>query len=204
MVLHLSLSGETAETELILPSQQLNDSERHSLEVHRSGTHLNLSLDSTSTLQHSLTPGTPLTLETLSSEIYTGGSPFVPVSSWFTGCLQGVRINQVSLPATSAGNEFAGVVYEGAGGANPGVTEDCSLSACYLNPCGSGGMCEETGNGSYQCVCSGGERVTAGICPQQQELPPQFLPYVISAIVLVLLIIIVSVSVFGKYNEVGM
>lgn len=201
VVLHLRLSGETTETELVIPSQQLNDSQRHSLVFHRRGAHLNFSMDSNTTLQYSLPPGTPLTLETLSSEIYAGGSPFIPTSSWFTGCLQDVRINQISLPTSSAGNGFASVVYEGSGEGDPGVTEGCSLSPCYLDPCGSsGGMCEETSNGSYQCICSGGETVSGGPCPQEQEVV-HFLPYVIAGGSVLVLLVVTSVSLFGKWNN---
>ena len=201
MVVHLRLSGETVETELTLPTQTLNDSESHRLVFHRRGNSLSLSVDSNTSFQASLPPGTPLTLETLSSQIYTGGSPFVTVSSWFTGCLQDIRINQITLPTSSVGNEFASVFYEGSseeGG--PEVTEGCSLSPCYQDPCGRGGVCEETSNGSYQCLCSGGERVSGGPCPQEQEVA-QFLPYVIAGGSVSVLIVVAAVSLCGKSGE---
>ena len=191
VVVHLSLSGDTVETELTLPTQTLNDSKSHRLVFHRSGCSLSLSVDSNTSLQAFLPPGTSLTLETLSSQIYTGGSPIVTVSSWFTGCLQDIRINQITLPTSSVGNEFASVFYEGSseeGG--PGVTEGCSLSPCYQDPCGGGGVCEETSNGSYQCLCSGGERVSGGPCPQEQE--EQFLPYIIVITIIVAVLVVLA------------
>ena len=189
MVLHLSLSEHISETVVTVPSQQLNDSQRHTVSVHRSGTHLNLTLDSNSTLHSSLPVGSPLTLSSL---IYTGGSPFVSTSSWFRGCLQDVRINRVTLPATSAGNEFASVVYEG-----EGVSEGCVLSPCYMNPCGSDGVCEETGRDSYRCVCSG-ERVN-GPCPQSREVV-EFWPYVISGVIFLVLLVALCVCLFGEWQ----
>ena len=197
VVVHLSLSEETVETKLTLPTPLLSDSESHSLVFHRRGGHLDLSVDSNTT-SLSLPPGTPLTLETLSSEIYTGGSPFVPASSWFTGCLQDVRINRVTLPTSSAGNEFASVLYEGSGEGGHGVTKGCSLSPCYLDPCGGGGVCEETSNGSYQCLCSGRETVSGRPCPHEQEMV-QFLPYVIAGGSVFVMVVVATVGLCGKF-----
>ena len=196
IVLHIRLDRDVDETVLAVPSQDLSDSLAHTVALHRSGAHLNLSLDSNITLHHSLPLASPLTLETLTSEIYTGGSPFIPASSWFTGCLQDVRIGHVTLPTTSAGNNFASVVYEG--GEEPGVTEGCSFSPCYFNPCGSAGVCEETSSDSYECICSDGGQRVAGPCPQPEGQAVNLLPYIISAVIVALLVATVCVSLIGE------
>ena len=196
-VLHLNL-GESIETTLSLPAPaSLNDSLRHTVVVERRGHQLNLSVDSLST-QHTLPPGTPLTLETHTSEIYTGGSPHTPTTSWFTGCLQDIRIDKLSLP-TAGENEVASVVYEEVGDGDAGVTEGCSFSPCYQNPCGSGGMCEETANNSYQCLCSNGDTVVT-TCPQSQE-EVNFIPYVIATAILTALVIVSVTIAISKFSH---
>lgn len=189
-MLHLNLGSEQ-ETVLVVSEQRVNDSEHHNVTISRTGQLLNITVDS-STLQYSLPLGTPLTLETHSSEIYTGGSPHT--HSWFVGCLQDVRINQFSLPILDS-NDFASVVYEGSEDGHMGVTEGCNLSPCYLNPCGSG-SCEEVNSSSYQCVCSNGERMTAA-CPQSEE-EFQYMHYIIGAVVLGVLLIVFTVTVPGE------
>ena len=192
VVLHLNL-GDGQETVLVGPGPQLNDSQRHSVTVARRGQHLNLSVDSTA-LQHSLPLGTSLTLETDSSEIYTGGSPYT--TSWFVGCLQDVRLDHFTLPTLDS-NDFASVVYEGLqADSHSGITEGCTLSPCYLNPCGSGGVCEEMDNSSYQCLCSSGERTTT-VCPRARE-EFQYMVHVIGAGVLAVLLVVFSVTVVGE------
>lgn len=188
VVLHLNL-GSDEETLLMISDQQVNDSQRHNVTISRTGHHLNLSLDS-STLEHTLSFSSPLTLETDPSEIYSGGSPYNP--SWFAGCLQDIRINQFGLP-TVGSNMFASVIYEGSQDGHTGITEGCSLSPCYLNPCGSGGTCVEMNNNSYQCVCSGGER-TFTVCPQSMDQP-----YILFGAVSVgFILIVVLVTISGK------
>ena len=126
----------------------INDSQRHSVTVARTGLDLTLTVDS-HTLQLSLAYGTPLTLEIDSSEIYTGGSPYATTS--FEGCLQDVRIDQFDLP-TSGSNSFASVEFEGSEDGLTSITAGCNLSPCFPSPCGSG-VCEEMNNSSFQCVC---------------------------------------------------
>ena len=200
VVVYLDLGGDGdggdggggKETVIAGPGLQLNDSQRHHVMVDRTGRHLNISVDS-STTQHSLSLGTPLTLETHSSEVYTGGSPHTP--SWFTGCLQDVRINQHTLP-TSGSNAFASVVYEGVGDESVGITEGCILSPCYDSPCGSGGTCVEMSNSSYECVCSSGEQLST-VCPQLQEVF-QYTPHVVGASILAVLIVVISITLVGE------
>ena len=163
--------------------------------VERSGHNLNLTLDSIS-LQHTLPQDTPLTLDIHTSEIYTGGSTYTNITSWFTGCLQDVRINRLSLPTVDE-NEIASVVYEGVGDNDAGITEGCSLSPCFDNPCGSEGTCVEISNSSYQCLCFSGEIVTT-TCPRSQE-EIEFIPYVITAAILVVLVTVLIFSTVGKY-----
>ena len=196
VVLYLNL-GESTETSISIPGPHpLNDSLRHSVVVERSGHYLNLTVDSIS-LQHTLPLDTPLTLDIHTSEIYTGGSPYIPITSWFIGCLQDVRINRLSLPTVDE-NEIASVTYEGVGDNDAGITEGCSLSPCYRNPCGSEGICVESSNDSYQCLCSSGQIVTT-TCPQSQE-EVEFIPYVIAAAILAVL---VTVSIFITIGKSG-
>ena len=189
-MLHLNLGSEQ-ETVVTVAGQELNDSQRHSVTVKRTGLQLTISADS-NTLQYSLPLGTPLTLETYSSEIYTGGSPHT--TSRFIGCLQDVRINQFTLPTLDS-NKFASVVYEGLGDEDAGVMEGCLLSPCYGNPCGSDGTCEERDNSSYECVCSNGERLST-VCPQSKK-EVQYLPYIIGPSILLLLVTVSSIITIG-------
>ena len=176
----------------MISEQQVNDSQRHNVTISRTGHLLNLSLDS-STLEHTLSFSSPLTLETDPSEIYSGGSPYNP--SWFDGCLQDIRINQFSLP-TVGSNMFASVMYEGSQDGITGITKGCSLSPCYPNPCGSGGTCEEMNNNSYQCVCSGGER-TFTVCPQSMDQS-----YILfGAVSLGFILVVIFVTIPGKLVE---
>ena len=194
MVLHLNL-GDGQETVEVGPGPQLNDSQRHSVTVARRGRQLNISVDST-TLQHTLPPGTSLTLETLSSEIYTGGSPYANTTPWYAGCLQDVRLDRFSLP-TFDSNDFASVAYEGSQQeSDSGIMQGCTLSPCYMNPCGSGGVCEEVDSSNYQCVCSGGERMST-MCPQTRD-SKEYITYVIAAGVLAVLLFVLSVSFVGE------
>ena len=189
MVLHLNL-GDGQETVHVGPGPQLHDSQRHSVTVVHRGRELNISVDST-TFPHSLPLGTSLTLETLPSEIYTGGSPYT--ASRFVGCLQDVRLDHFTLPTLDS-NDFASVVYEASQQeSDSGITQGCTLSPCYMNPCGSGGVCEELDTSNYQCVCSGGKR-TSTECPRAQK----YIAYIIGAGVLAVLVVVFAVSAVGE------
>ena len=188
--LHLNL-GSGQETVLVASEHLINDSQRHSVTVARTGLDLTLTVDS-HTLQHSLAYGTPLTLEIDSSEIYTGGSPYATTS--FVGCLQDVRIDQFDLP-TSGSNSFASVAFEGSEDGLTSITAGCNLSPCFPSPCGSG-VCEEMNNSSFQCVCSNGVRM-ASICPQPQD-KFQYTPYIIGGAVLGVLLVFFFITVSGE------
>ena len=185
--LHLDLGS--GQESVFASGHHLNDSQRHNVSVTRSGLDVTLTVDSYTT-QYTLS-SSELTLEIDSAEIYTGGSPYT--SSGFTGCLQDVRLNQFSLP-TSGSNRFASVTIEG----GTGVIEGCSLGPCFPHPCGSG-LCEETSDTSYECVCPDGSRRLSE-CPDTVQQSDN-LAYIVGGSVLGFLLVLSLVTISGEHHS---
>lgn len=182
------------------PDTAVSDSRWHLVTVQRSVLDLQLGLDNL-TITHTL-GGDQLYLDVGYSEFYAGGVPATiseqndTTTSFFTGCLEDIRLDQNILP-TSGTNSFAMATYRGVeSSSSSSVTLGCALRGCFPDPC-QGGECAERGETEFVCTCSDGSVLQSMPCSEPVTVTP-YLLVAIACAVLGGLVLFLIIAIIGK------
>lgn len=118
----------------------------HTIEVHRVGLSVNMTIDDKNTYSTNL-QGNSVIFDILANEIYVGG---YNQSILYKGCVDDIRLVDKQLP-TNGTNGFASVNFIGTSPSSGCIIVD----PCLSNPCKEG-LCQSLSKEVYRCVCSNG------------------------------------------------
>ena len=125
----------------------VNDAVWHTINVHRVGLSVTMTIDDRNTYSTDL-QGNSIILNILTNEIYVGGHD---QSVLYQGCVDDIRFNGKQLP-TNGTNQFASVSYTGTS-----PIRGCVVGGpCLPNPC-TEGVCHSISMDTYRCICSGSD-----------------------------------------------
>lgn len=143
-------------------SVYVSDGLWHEVKLERKGNSAHVSIDGKH-IAHGSAPGTNDILNLVSDDIYLGAEVrqhptilgYDAVQRGFSGCMDDVRINSVSVPLHMSGVSSVAVLKRFAN-----VEFSCDAAkvltppgVCGSQPCLNGGTCKDLGGDNYKCLC---------------------------------------------------